>query len=85
LLIGLAAVALLYFNGRIAGIGGIMGGVLRLKEGAGKLGLWGQAPSDHPDFATFLVRTGIDSISFNPDSFLAVKRSFAEVKALRFF
>lgn len=32
-LIGLAAVALLYFNGRIAGISGIMGGVLRPQEG----------------------------------------------------
>lgn len=32
-LIGLAAVALLYFNGRIAGISGIMGGVLRPQQG----------------------------------------------------
>jgi uncharacterized membrane protein YedE/YeeE len=32
-LIGLAAVALLYFNGRIAGISGIMGGVLRPSRG----------------------------------------------------
>ncbi|GIX31469.1 MAG: phosphoenolpyruvate synthase [Porticoccaceae bacterium] len=32
------------------------------------VGICGQAPSDHPDFAEFLVRCGIDSISFNPDS-----------------
>lgn len=32
-LIGLAAVALLYFNGRIAGLSGILGGVLRPREG----------------------------------------------------
>jgi pyruvate,water dikinase len=45
-----------------------------------KVGLCGQAPSDHPDFAAFLVRGGIDSISVNPDSFLAVKQSVAEVE-----
>lgn len=32
-LIGFAAIALLYFNGRIAGISGIMGGVLRPQKG----------------------------------------------------
>ncbi|MBU4360859.1 phosphoenolpyruvate synthase [Patescibacteria group bacterium] len=33
-----------------------------------KIGICGQAPSDFPDFAKFLVREGIDSISLNPDS-----------------
>ena len=33
-----------------------------------KIGICGQAPSDYPDFALFLVREGIDSISLNPDS-----------------
>lgn len=33
-----------------------------------KIGLCGQAPSDYPDFAGFLVEKGIDSISFNPDA-----------------
>ena len=42
-----------------------------------KIGLCGQAPSNHPDFARFLVRAGIDSISVTPDSFLAVKRHVA--------
>ncbi|MEZ0371035.1 MAG: phosphoenolpyruvate synthase [Candidatus Sericytochromatia bacterium] len=35
-----------------------------------KIGLCGQAPSDHPEFARFLVEAGIDSISFNPDALL---------------
>ena len=35
-----------------------------------KIGLCGQAPSDFPDFASFLVKAGIDSISFNPDALL---------------
>lgn len=35
-----------------------------------KIGLCGQAPSDFPEFAKFLVEKGIDSISFNPDALL---------------
>ena len=35
-----------------------------------KIGLCGQAPSDYPEFAKFLVECGIDSISFNPDALL---------------
>jgi pyruvate,water dikinase len=48
--------------------------VIRAGHAAGrKVGLCGQAPSDHPEFARFLVEAGIDSISVNPDSFVAVK------------
>ena len=39
-----------------------------------------KAPSDHPDFARFLVKNGIDSISVSPDSFLAVKRVIAKAE-----
>jgi pyruvate,water dikinase len=46
------------------------------KAGA-KVGLCGQAPSDHPEFAEFLVECGIDSISVSPDSFLRVKGKVA--------
>ena len=46
------------------------------KSGA-KVGLCGQAPSDHPEFAEFLVACGIDSVSVSPDSFIAVKRRVA--------
>ncbi|WP_071189941.1 phosphoenolpyruvate synthase [Trichormus sp. NMC-1] len=35
-----------------------------------KIGICGQAPSDYPEFARFLVEEGIDSISLNPDSVL---------------
>ena len=50
------------------------------KAGA-KVGLCGQAPSDHPEFAEFLVECGIDSISVSPDSFIAVKRRVAAAEA----
>ena len=33
-----------------------------------KIGICGQAPSDFPEFATFLVECGIDSISLIPDT-----------------
>jgi pyruvate,water dikinase len=33
-------------------------------------GICGQAPSDYPEMAEFLVKLGIDSISLNPDSVL---------------
>lgn len=38
------------------------------KQSGVKVGICGQAPSDFPDFATFLVECGIDSISLNPDT-----------------
>jgi len=52
---------------------------LLAKAGASgtKTGICGQAPSDYPEFARFLVEHGIDSISVSPDSFLAVKRAVA--------
>ena len=45
------------------------------------VGLCGQAPSDHPEFAAFLVEAGIDSISVNPDSALAARRVVAEAES----
>ena len=46
-----------------------------------KVGLCGQAPSDHPEFAEFLVECGIDSISVSPDSFIEVKLRVAAAEA----
>ncbi len=45
--------------------------VIQKARAAGvKIGLCGQAPSDYPAFAQFLVECGIGSISFNPDALL---------------
>lgn len=48
--------------------------VIRVCQNNGKyIGICGQAPSDFPDFAQFLVEQGIESISLNPDSVLKTK------------
>jgi pyruvate,water dikinase len=46
-----------------------------------KVGICGQAPSDHPEFAQFLVEQGIDSISLNPDSVLSAAQHIARAEA----
>lgn len=46
-------------------------------DAGAKVGLCGQAPSDHPEFVDFLVACGIDSVSVSPDSFIGVKRRVA--------
>ncbi|PHP67440.1 phosphoenolpyruvate synthase [Zhengella mangrovi] len=58
--------------------------VIREAHAAGaKVGLCGQAPSDHPAFARFLVECGIDSISVTPDSFIRVKEQVAAAEKAR--
>jgi pyruvate, water dikinase len=42
------------------------------------VGICGQGPSDHPDFAKWLVDQGITSISLNPDSVIATWQKLAE-------
>jgi pyruvate, water dikinase len=44
--------------------------IKKAKRTGKKIGLCGQAPSDFPEFARFLVHEGIDSISFNPDALI---------------
>lgn len=56
--------------------------VIRRGHQAGiTIGICGQAPSDHPEFAAMLVREGIDSMSLNPDSFAATLNRVAEEEA----
>jgi pyruvate,water dikinase len=45
-----------------------------------KVGICGQAPSDYPEFAEFLVQEGIDSISLNPDTVLSTRKRIAEME-----
>lgn len=54
---------------------------IRKAHAAGiKIGICGQAPSNHPDFAGFLVAEGIDSISLNPDSFVRTITAVAQAE-----
>ncbi|MBY5164422.1 phosphoenolpyruvate synthase [Salsipaludibacter albus] len=46
-----------------------------------KVGICGQGPSDHPDFAEFLVGLGIDSMSLNPDVVISTRHRVAELEA----
>ena len=49
----------------------MLSSVIQAAKKAGvKIGLCGQAPSDYPEYAKFLVEQGIDSISFTPDALL---------------
>jgi pyruvate,water dikinase len=50
----------------------------RVKKKGRKIGICGQAPSDFPDFAEFLVECGIDSISLNTDSVIKTRLVVAE-------
>lgn len=57
---------------------------IRKAHAAGiKIGICGQAPSNHPDFAAFLVAEGIDSISLNPDSFVRTVKAVSEAESLQ--
>ena len=46
-----------------------------------KIGICGQAPSDYPEFARFLVELGIDSLSLNPDSVLKTLLDIAKLES----
>jgi pyruvate, water dikinase len=72
------------FNERDEAVTATIADLLMKARRAGvKTGICGQAPSDHPEFARFLVEHGIDSISVSPDSFLAVKQHVAEAERRR--
>jgi pyruvate,water dikinase len=59
------------FDERDPAVKSSIAAAIRAAQAAGrKIGICGQAPSDYPDFARFLVDEGIDSISLNPDTVL---------------
>jgi len=56
--------------------------LIRQAKSAGvKVGICGQGPSDHPDFAQFLVEAGIDSISVTPDSVIKTMKAIHAIEA----
>jgi pyruvate,water dikinase len=69
------------FDERNAAVMRMISQVIRAARDAGrKIGICGQAPSDYPEFAEFLVREGIDSISLNPDAVLKTTLRVLEVE-----
>jgi pyruvate,water dikinase len=72
------------FDERDAAVTRTIAEAIRKAHAAGiKVGICGQAPSNYPDFAEFLVREGIDSISLNPDSFVKTAGVIAAAEAAR--
>ena len=59
----------------------LIGEVIKICRAKNKyIGICGQAPSDYPDFAEFLIRVGIESISLNPDVVLKSLAKLAEAE-----
>ena len=44
------------------------------------IGICGQAPSDYPEFAEFVVKCGIQSVSLNPDTVIKTTLAIAELE-----
>ena len=69
------------FDERNPAVKTMIASVIQMARSKGrKIGICGQAPSDYPDFAQFLVEQGIDSISLNPDSLLKTTLKIVEVE-----
>ena len=70
------------FDERDQAVKRMIADVIKRAKGCGiSVGICGQAPSDHPDFAAFLVEAGIDSISLSPDSFVKMLHIVAQVES----
>jgi pyruvate,water dikinase len=67
------------FNERNAAVKTMIAQVIQVcREKHRKIGICGQAPSDYPEFAQFLVEQGIDSISLNPDTVMKTTLAIVE-------
>ncbi|WP_417397244.1 phosphoenolpyruvate synthase [Gimesia chilikensis] len=62
-------------------MGSLATAIQRVKASGRKIGICGQAPSDYPEIAAFLVKQGIDSISLNPDAVMKTVSRIVEVEA----
>jgi pyruvate,water dikinase len=70
------------FDERNAAVKNMISNVIQVCRAKGrKIGICGQAPSDYPDFAQFLVEQRIDSISLNPDTVLKTTKAILEKEA----
>ncbi|MBC7657239.1 MAG: phosphoenolpyruvate synthase, partial [Frankiaceae bacterium] len=69
------------FDERDPAVKALLSRAIKACRAAGKyVGICGQGPSDHPDFAAWLVEQGIESMSLNPDSVIDTWQKLAELK-----
>ncbi len=67
------------FDERNSAVKKMIAKVIRSARSKGrKIGICGQAPSDYPEFAEFLVEEGTDSMSLNPDTVLKTSMAIVE-------
>lgn len=67
------------FDERNEAVKKMISSVIKTAKAKGrKIGICGQAPSDYPEFAKFLIEEGIDSISLNPDVVLKTRLLIAK-------
>jgi pyruvate,water dikinase len=72
------------FDERDPAVTTMIASVIKTAQATGrKIGLCGQAPSDYPEFARFLVEQGIESISLNPDAVLKTLQVIAAMEQTR--
>jgi pyruvate, water dikinase len=69
------------FDERNQAVKSMIASVITVANAKGrKIGICGQAPSDYPEFAKFLVEQGIDSISLNPDAVMKTTAMILELE-----
>ncbi|MDH4343598.1 MAG: phosphoenolpyruvate synthase, partial [Nitrospira sp.] len=69
------------FDERNDAVKKMVAAVIKTAKATGrKIGICGQAPSDYPEFAQFLVEQGIDSISLNPDAVIKTTPAILEAE-----
>jgi pyruvate, water dikinase len=69
------------FDERNKAVKKLVANVIRVAKSKGrKIGICGQAPSDYPEFARFLVEQGIDSLSLNPDAVVKTTKMLLETE-----
>jgi pyruvate,water dikinase len=69
------------FDERSPAVKSMVATVIKAAKAKGrKIGICGQAPSDYPEFARFLVEQGIDSISLNPDAVMKTTVTIVETE-----
>jgi phosphoenolpyruvate synthase/pyruvate phosphate dikinase len=70
------------FDERDPAVKALVARVIQAAKATGrKIGICGQAPSDYPEFAQFLVEQRIDSISLNPDAVMKTTLRVLETEA----